>query len=83
MGLTMAEFYLTFGTASRNANRYQRIVADDYAEARFAAFEAYGPRWAFLYDETQFDDAIKRYKLKELKPSLSYSKAVRPRSADQ
>ncbi len=50
----MPDFFLTFMSDHPNANRYKRIVAPDYAEARHIAFHTYGPKWAFLYTQEEF-----------------------------
>lgn len=64
--ITMKEkFYLTFGNKYKhqphpsgtviNPDGYVLIQAYTYDEARAKAFEVFGPEWAFLYTEDNFE----------------------------
>jgi len=58
------KFYLTFGNRYKyqphpsgiaiNPDGYVLIQAYTYDEARAKAFEIFGPAWAFLYTENNF-----------------------------
>lgn len=55
----MATFYLSFGQShahSVNGKTFDKdciaiINAADYDEARKVAFDAFGPKWAFIYEK--------------------------------
>ena len=57
------KFYVTFGTAHTHkvedkvfdSNCVAVIDADSYAEGRGDAFNFFGPKFAFIYDEEDFD----------------------------
>lgn len=64
----MQEFYITFGVQygrdpekheihplGMTGNGYAVIEADDYEDARDAAFEVFGSRWAFVYTDKPLD----------------------------
>jgi hypothetical protein len=63
----MKNFYVTFGQQYRHEehpcndnmfkihpDKWVRIVADSIGQARNAAFEMFGDKWAFIYDEKEF-----------------------------
>ena len=51
-------FYLTFGQKSPLRNGWIEINAPDMEFARELAFDAFGEKFAFVYEEKNFD---KRY----------------------
>jgi hypothetical protein len=59
----MPRFYLTFGVNTGHASRYRIIEASEMQAARLLAFEEYGPKWAFCYDEEGFAGQADRYHL--------------------
>lgn len=61
----LKDFYLTFGLkypdephpywSGADGKGWVRITAEDEEEARAIAFQFFGPRWAFIYPEADFD----------------------------
>lgn len=64
----MTSYYVTFGQAHRHqvggkifdADCVCRIVADDYFKARQKAFEMFGKKWCWIYQDF-LDVGIDRY----------------------
>ena len=46
-------FYVTFGQQHPLRHGYVIIHATDYSQAREAAFDALGTKWAFIYNDTK------------------------------
>ena len=61
MANELKKFYVTFGQAHAHAvagktfdrNCVCEIEAEDYGSARAKAFEAFGPVWAFMYEDLE------------------------------
>lgn len=60
----MNTFYGTFGQQHTLRNRYVQFDAEDTQDAHGIMFEHYGSKWAFVYPEAQYDEAIKRFDLR-------------------
>jgi len=48
-------YYITFGQRSPFRDGYVLIEAYEYSQARRAAIETLGQKWAFIYLEKDFD----------------------------
>ena len=53
----MKKYYFTFGIGQGMlANRYVEIEAESYDDARGIMMESFGTKWAFQYDEKEWDE---------------------------
>lgn len=50
------KFYFTFGFGQPNEGCYVEIVANSYNEARAEMISRYGTKWAFQYDESEWNN---------------------------
>ena len=64
-GKIMQNWYFTFGSDHKHPNCYVRIHGTA-AVAREKMFKAFGPAWAFQYDEEQFMPVKSRWGLTEI-----------------
>lgn len=77
----MQKFYFTFGSVhtcpdtpnfrkakmvGKSLMRYYVTIEGDYETTRQAMFARYGVKWAFQYQEDQYEDSIKKFNLQEL-----------------
>ena len=65
----MKKFYFTFGIGqSLLANRFVKIAAESYDEAREILVESFGTKWAFQYPEEEWREKNieQKYNLVEL-----------------
>ncbi len=62
----MQNYYFTFGSDTRRANKYVRVTATDYDAARKLMMEVYDRKWAFQYDEEAFACQPYEFGLSEL-----------------
>lgn len=60
------QWFFTFGCNTENRNKYVRVIARDYENARRIMFDHYGAKWGFQYDEEQFKGQIEQFGLSEL-----------------
>jgi hypothetical protein len=51
----MRRFYFTFGTGRPYRDHYVVIEADDRSTARDVMFDAHGEKWAFDYNEDEWE----------------------------
>lgn len=68
----MSKFYFTFGSGHHDTHGrsllgyYVEIEAKDYMSARTSMFNHFGDKWAFQYDESQYEEAIAKYNAEPL-----------------
>ena len=51
----MKKFYLTFGCGHPLGDNFMEIEAEDLSKARALAFETFGQKWAWMYDEEEWN----------------------------
>lgn len=56
----MNKYIFTFGCGQELAGKCQPIYAEDWGRAREIMVEQYGTKWAFQYDEEQWEQAKER-----------------------
>ena len=64
----MRKFYVTFGNNHiPSGNMFYVVVrAKSELEARQKIFQEYGERWAFIYPEERYEEAIGRFNMIQL-----------------
>jgi hypothetical protein len=64
----MKKFYLTFGNNHMPSGNMFYVVVNAESEkaARAAAVKEYGERWAFIYPEERYQEAIGRFNMIKL-----------------
>ena len=50
----MKKFYLTFGCGHPLGDNFIEIEAEDLSKARALAFETFGQKWFWMYDEEEW-----------------------------
>ena len=59
-------FYVTYGGNTLLRNNFSRVFAVDYSSARELLHEKIGVKFAFCYNESEFDGQIEKYGLSEI-----------------
>jgi len=59
-------FYVTYGNGYLQRNNFSRVFAVDYGAARELIYEKIGDKFAFCYNESEFDGQIEKYGLSEI-----------------
>ena len=69
----MAKFFVTYGFGTNLAHCYSEIEAENHDKGREIAFEATKGKFAFFYNEKEFEGQVERYALHkvELQPQVS------------
>jgi hypothetical protein len=66
----MANFYVTYGSGTKQGGNYSLVERDSYDEAREYVFRVIGGAFAFMYDEDQWKKGkqtiAQRYGLSEI-----------------
>lgn len=57
----MKNYYFTFGYGQEHEGYYVKIIAESYSDARETMLMVYGRKWAFQYNEEQFNDFLTDY----------------------
>jgi hypothetical protein len=66
LGTKMETYFFTFGFGQAHPNKYVKIEAEDYCQARDIMVDRFGLAWAFQYDEAEFAGQAEEYGLTEL-----------------
>ena len=59
-------FYVTYGGNTLQRNNFSRVFAVDYSSARELLHEKIGDKFAFCYNESEFNGQIEKYGLSEI-----------------
>jgi len=59
-------FYFTFGYGTPYRNKFVRIEAESFGQAREEMFKQFGRKWAFQYNEEDFAGQEDHFGLTEL-----------------
>lgn len=62
----MAQFFVTYGFGSNLGNCYSIVDAANYGEARKIIHDTIGDKFAFCYEESEFEGQPSRYGLVEV-----------------
>lgn len=57
----MKNYYFTFGYGQEHEGYYVKIIAENHSDARETMSMMYGEKWAFQYDEEQFNEFLTDY----------------------